>query len=185
MKLLLHSCCAPCANAPIRDLQAQGHDLSLFWYNPNIHPFQEYKSRKNTLIDYAKTENIPLILEDFYGLRPFVQAVAKDIPGRCPYCYLIRLERTAQVAKEQGFDAFTTSLFISPYQNHQLMKEIAEEMAKKYDIGFHDQDFRPLFREGQDYARGEDFYMQKYCGCIFSEEDRYAKKPKKPKKESP
>ncbi len=176
MKLLLHVCCAPCANAPLRQLEEEGISSSLFWYNPNIHPFQEYNSRKTTLEQFAKDHNYPLLLEDTYGLRPFVEAVAQDIPGRCPYCYRLRLERTAQVAKEQGFDGFTSSLFISPYQNHQLMIDISQELSETYQIPFVYRDFRPLFREGQHYARSQEFYMQKYCGCIFSEEDRYCKK---------
>lgn len=176
MKLLLHSCCAPCANAPYRHLCDEGIETHVFWYNPNIHPFQEYKSRKNALIDWTKEKNIPLILEDDYGLRPFVQAVAEDIQGRCPYCYQVRLERSAVVAKERGFDGFSTSLLISPYQNHELLEEIGIAMGEKYDIPFYYEDFRPLFREGQNYAREQLWYMQKYCGCIFSEEDRYCKK---------
>ncbi|MFI3253497.1 MAG: epoxyqueuosine reductase QueH [Eubacteriales bacterium] len=179
MKLLFHSCCAPCSNAPLAQLKEQGISPTVFWYNPNIHPFQEYKQRKLALIDHCKAENIPLILEDSYGLRPFVKAVAEDIDHRCAHCYRIRLEKTAQVAKEEGFDSFTTSLFISPYQNHELMKEIAEEMAETYQLNFFYQDFRPLFREGQQFAREHEIYMQKYCGCIFSEEDRYLKKPQK------
>lgn len=179
MNILMHLCCAPCGNAPIRMLQEEGNTVSVLWYNPNIHPFTEYRSRKNTVIEYTKEEGIPLIMEDEYGLRPFVEAVADNISARCPYCYKVRLEKTAQIAKEKGFDGFTASLLISPYQNHQLLKEIGEEMGDKYEIPFCYYDFRPLFREGQDYARSEEFYMQKYCGCIFSEEDRYKKKPKK------
>lgn len=178
MKLLMHLCCAPCGNAPMAQLKSEGHDMSAFWFNPNIHPFQEYKSRKNTVIAYTKEEHIPLILEDEYGLRPFVEAVVDNISGRCPYCYRVRLERTAQVAKEHGFDGFTASLLISPYQNHELLKEIGEEMAQTYELDFFYRDFRPLFREGQNHAREHEFYMQKYCGCIFSEEDRYRKKKK-------
>ncbi len=184
MKLLLHSCCAPCSNAPWRQLTAEGFATSIFWYNPNIHPFQEYKSRKNSLIAFCTAENIPLILEDDYGLRPFVQAVAEDISARCPHCYELRLARTAQVAKEQGYDCFTTSLLISPYQNHQLLRDIGEKVAEQYQVAFHYGDFRPLFRESQDYARSQEWYMQKYCGCIFSEEDRYTKKTPKKKKKS-
>lgn len=181
MNILIHLCCAPCGNAPIRQLRQEGHKVSAFWYNPNIHPFTEYRSRKNSVIDYTTKENIPLFMDDEYGLRSFVQEVADHIPSRCPYCYRVRLEKTAQQAKEEHFDGFTASLLISPYQNHEMLKAIGEEMSEKYDTPFLYYDFRPLFRESQDYARSEDFYMQKYCGCIFSEEERYQKKPKKPK----
>lgn len=178
MKLLLHICCAPCANRPIASLQEQGHDVTGFWYNPNIHPFTEYRSRRNTVRDYLQEIGLPLIEQNDYGLRPFVRAVAADIPGRCVKCYEMRLMRTAQVAKEQGFDAFTSSLFISPYQKHELMTEVARRAAEAYGVEFYYQDFRPLFRAGQEFAREHGFYMQKYCGCVFSEEERYLKASK-------
>ena len=99
MKLLLHICCAPCANRPLADLQAQGHDVTGFWYNPNIHPFTEYRARRNTVRDYLQEIGVPLIEQNDYGLRPFVRAVAEDIPGRCVKCYGMRLFRAAEVAK--------------------------------------------------------------------------------------
>ena len=175
MKLLLHICCAPCANRPLADLQAQGHDVTGFWYNPNIHPFTEYRARRNTVRDYLQEIGVPLIEQNDYGLRPFVRAVAEDIPGRCVKCYEMRLFRAAEVAKAQGFDGFTSSLFISPYQKHELMKSVAERAAEAFGVEFFYQDFRPLFRAGQDFAREHGFYMQKYCGCVFSEEERYLK----------
>ena len=178
MKLLLHICCAPCANRPIDVLREQGLEVTGFWYNPNIHPFTEYRSRRNCLRDYAKTIDLPLLEQDDYGLRPFCRAVAEDIPGRCVKCYEMRLRRTAEVAKEQGFDAFTSSLFVSPYQKHELMREVAEQAAGDVGIEFLYEDFRPLFREGQERARELGFYMQKYCGCVFSEQERYLKPSK-------
>ena len=90
----------------------------------------------------------------------------------------MRLFETARTAKEQGFDAFTSSLFISPYQNHGLMMEVAQRAAAEYGVEFLYRDFRPLFKEGQDFAREHGFYMQKYCGCVFSEEERYLKAKK-------
>lgn len=181
MKLLLHACCAPCANAPYHHLAEQGIDTGIFWYNPNIHPYQEYKSRKTSLQGFCTEENIPLILEDDYGLRPFVQAVAENISARCSHCYEIRLFRTAEVAKEQGYDGFSSSLLISPYQNHELLREMGERAGNAFDIPFHYEDFRPLFRQGQNNAREKLWYMQKYCGCVFSEEDRYLAPKKKAK----
>lgn len=178
MKVLMHACCAPCSNAPLRQLLGERMSPTIFWYNPNIHPYQEYKSRKASLQDFAKQLQFPLIEEEEYGLQTFVKAVVDDIPGRCRYCYQVRMEKTAIVAKEQGFDCFTTSLLISPYQNHELIREAGEEMGEKHGVDFFYRDFRPLFRPGQEFARDQEYYMQKYCGCIFSEEDRYVKKPK-------
>jgi predicted adenine nucleotide alpha hydrolase (AANH) superfamily ATPase len=207
VKLLLHCCCAPCSLACIKSLGEESTepnakaelntklDLALFWYNPNIHPFTEYKSRRDTLVQYAKKLGLKLIMEgitgasdkmDDYGLRSFIQGLsaAGSLPragkadasekiSRCAFCYRMRLEKTAMAAKEGGFDAFSTTLLISPYQNHELLKKTAEEAALRYGTEFLYRDFRPLFREGQTKARAEGFYMQKYCGCIFSEEERY------------
>ena len=111
-----------------------------------------------------------------YGLRDFVRAVAADIDHRCAHCYTIRLGTAAKYASEHGYEAFTSSLLISPYQNHELLKAVGETMARKYGVEFLYRDFRPGFRAGQAKAREMGLYLQKYCGCIFSEEDRYEKK---------
>ena len=178
MKLLLHICCAPCSLMCIETLRGDGLSPDGFWYNPNIHPFTEYRARRNCLREDAGTIDLPLIERDDYGLRPFVREVAEDIPGRCVKCYEMRFFEAARQAKEGGFDSFTSSLFISPYQKHELMREVAERAAAEYGVQFLYRDFRPYFRAGQEFAREHGFYMQKYCGCIFSEEERYMK-PKK------
>lgn len=113
-----------------------------------------------------------------YGLRQFVQHVADNIDGRCAYCYRVRMEETARYAAEHGFDSFTTSLLISPYQNHEAICAVARAMGGEYGVEFLYRDFRPLFREGQQFARDHGFYMQKYCGCVFSEEDRFLDRKK-------
>ena len=178
MKTLLHICCAPCANQPIEVLRGDGLKVTGFWYNPNIHPFTEYRARRNCVREYAAAIDLPVIERDDYGLRPFVREVAEDISGRCVKCYEMRLFETARQAKEGGFDSFTSSLFISPYQNFDLMREVAERAAHEYGVEFLFRDFRPYFRDGQTFAREQGFYMQKYCGCVFSEEERYLKKNK-------
>ena len=178
MKTLLHICCAPCANMPIEVLRGDGLEVTGYWYNPNIHPFTEYRSRRNCLQDYAKGIELPLILKDEYGLRPFVREVAEKIEGRCVKCYEMRLFDTARQAAEGGFDSFTSSLFISPYQNHELMREVAERAAKEFNVEFLYRDFRPYFKEGQQRARELEMYIQKFCGCVFSEQERYLKKSK-------
>ena len=178
MKTLLHICCAPCANQPIEVLKTDGLEVTGFWFNPNIHPFTEYRARRNTVRDYLQAIELPLIEQNDYALRPFVRAVAEDIENRCIKCYEMRLFETARVAKEGGFDSFTSSLFISPYQNPELMRETAERAASEYGVQFLYRDFRPLFRDGQNKAKELGFYMQKYCGCVFSEEERYLKKSK-------
>ena len=175
MKTLLHICCAPCANQCIDVLGKDGWEVTGFWYNPNIHPFTEYRSRRNCLREYAATIGLPLVEQNDYALRPFIRTVAEDIEKRCGKCYEMRLFETARQAKELGFDSFTSSLFISPYQNHELMRETAERAAVQYGVEFLYRDFRPYFKAGQEKAKELGFYMQKYCGCVFSEEERYLK----------
>ena len=177
-KTLLHTCCAPCSVSCVEQLRTEGIEPIAYWFNPNIHPYQEYKARRDTLIGYADQIGMELIVQEDYGLRGFVCAVAEDIDHRCEKCYEMRLFETARQAAEGGFDSFTSSLFISPYQKHELMREVAERAAAEYGVQFLYRDFRPYFRAGQEFAREHGFYMQKYCGCIFSEEERYMK-PKK------
>lgn len=182
MKILLHTCCGPCSVYCIDRLHEQQIELDAYWYNPNIHPYMEYKQRRDTLKTYTESIGVKAIINEDYGLREFTKNVINDLENRCQnYCYRVRLEQTAKYAKENGYDAFSTTLLISPYQKHDLLKKIGEEMAKKYDIPFYYEDFRPGFRQGQAKARALGLYMQKYCGCVFSEEDRYKKQIEKDK----
>lgn len=174
MKLLMHTCCAPCSIYCIESLRKEKIEPTLYWYNPNIHPYIEYKTRRDTLREYAKSIEIEAIFENEYGLKEFTKNVINDLEHRCQnYCYKVRLEKTAQYAKKHGFDAISTTLLVSPYQNHELLKSQGEEIAKRYSLQFIYRDFRIGFREGQAKARELGLYMQKYCGCIFSEEERY------------
>ncbi|MBO6054481.1 MAG: epoxyqueuosine reductase QueH [Oscillospiraceae bacterium] len=175
MKTLLHICCAPCANQCIDALREEGIQLTGFWYNPNIHPYTENRSRRETVEQYCAMVELPLVERNEYALRPFLRAVAQEPENRCVTCYTLRLEAAAAAAEEGGFDSFTSSLFISPYQKHDLMREIAEEAAFRHGVQFLYRDFRPRFRAGQERARELGLYMQKYCGCIYSEEERYRK----------
>ncbi len=172
-KTLLHICCAPCSVMCIESLRGEEIEPHGFWYNPNIHPYTEYRARKNTLVEYAQKISMSLTVENTYGLREFVKNVADDIDGRCSYCYEVRLEKAAEFAAANGFSSFTTTLLISPYQKHDLIAETAKKCGERHGVEFLYRDFRPLFREGQQKAREAGMYMQKYCGCIFSEEDRY------------
>ncbi|MDR2617508.1 MAG: epoxyqueuosine reductase QueH [Treponema sp.] len=173
MKLLLHVCCAPCSVMCIETLRSEGVEPTLYWYNPNIHPFTEYRNRRDCLVSYAKNLALTLVMEDRYGLKDFIVEYPFADSGRCGFCYRLRLEKAACAAKERGFDAFCTSLLISPYQDHELLKKTALAAAERYGVEFLYRDFRPFFQEGQAKARAAGCYMQKYCGCIFSEEERY------------
>ena len=177
--VLLHSCCAPCSVHCVDALRAEGIEPTSLWFNPNIHPYQEYKARRDTLIAYGESVDLEVRVLDDYGLRAFVRAVADDIDRRCAHCYAIRLGTAAKYAAEHGFRAFTSSLLISPYQNHELLRQTGEEMGRKYGVEFLYRDFRPGFRAGQAKARALGLYMQKYCGCVFSEEERFQKQIQK------
>lgn len=178
-RLLLHTCCAPCSVYCVDALRSEGIEPAEFWFNPNIHPYQEYKARRDTLVEYDKLIGVELIVKEEYGLRKFVKAVAGDLDHRCKYCYTCRMEETARYAAEHGFSYFSTTLLVSPYQDHEGICRTAEELAVKYGVEFLYRDFRPGFRQGQAKARELGLYMQKYCGCVFSEEERYAKQIKR------
>ena len=174
MKLLLHTCCAPCSVYCIETLRKEGIEPTLYWYNPNIHPYTEYKARRDCLIEYAKKINIKLIIEDEYGLQDFCQNTINNLQSRCAdYCYPIRLRKTFEYAKENGYDAVSTTLLYSIYQKHDFIKYYCEKLSNEFGIQFLYRDFRVGFWEGHEEAKNAGLYMQKYCGCIFSEEMRY------------
>lgn len=177
-KIFLHICCAPCSIECINMLK-ENYDITGFWYNPNIHPYMEYKDRLEALKGYSSMIDLKVIYKDEYGLVEFTKNVIDVLDTRCTdYCYRVRLEETAKNAKELGYKFFTTTLLISPYQKHDKIKEIGKEIAKKYDIKFIYYDPRTNFRIGQNKARELNLYMQKYCGCVFSEEGRFLKNTK-------
>ena len=174
MKLLMHTCCAPCSVYCIDSLRKEGIEPTVYWYNPNIHPYMEYKARRDCLKEYTTSIGVNAIFEENYGLDEFCKNVICDLKNRCVnYCYRVRIEQTAKYAKENGYDTITTTLLVSPYQKHEELKAVCEEIATKYGLKFLYRDFRVGFREGQAKAREIGLYMQKYCGCIFSEEIRY------------
>ena len=179
-KVLMHTCCAPCSVYCIDSLRKEGIEPTLYWYNPNIHPYIEYKTRRDCLKDYAAKVKVDLIINEDYGLDEFCRNVASDIPNRCVnYFYKKRLTETVRYAAKHGFTAFTTTLLVSPYQKHDEIIKVCEELARLSGVEFLYRDFRVGFRDGQTKARSEGLYMQKYCGCVFSEEDRYKKQIEK------
>jgi tRNA A37 threonylcarbamoyladenosine dehydratase/predicted adenine nucleotide alpha hydrolase (AANH) superfamily ATPase len=179
MKLLLHCCCAPCSSSCLPALRAEGIEPDLFWYNPNIHPCGEYSLRRDCLVNFADSENLKLKMIDEYGLETFLSEVFVQDTGRCLKCYAMRLEKAALAAARDGYNAFSTTLLVSPYQDHDAIRRVGTEVAAKHGVEFFYRDFRPFFREGQAKARAAGFYMQKYCGCIFSEEESFKRKKDK------
>ncbi len=174
-KILIHACCAPCLIAPYFHLQENGFHIYVFWYNHNIHPYTEYQKRLRSLQDFVKRENIPFILKDEYDLEKFLRRVAFREENRCNICYYDRLNYAAIVAKKGKFDAFTTTLLYSKFQQHKLIIEIANSISKKQGIPFYYQDFREYWKEGIALSKKYGMYRQQYCGCIYSERDRYLK----------
>lgn len=164
MKLLMHACCAPCSVFCIKELRSENIEPTIYWYNPNIHPYKEYQARKECLIEYAKSINVKLIIEDEYGLDEFCKNVATNIESRCAeYCYPVRLRKTFEYAKANGYDAVTTTLLYSIYQKHDFIKYYCEKLSKEYGIEFVYRDFRLGFWEGLEEAKAKLSYLQKYC----------------------
>jgi len=143
------------------------------FYNPNIHPYLEYRRRLDALTSYADQEGLTIIGEDAYSLDLFLRQVVFREEQRCRYCYRLRLSHAARIAKKGGFDAFTTTLFYSRYQKHDLIREIAEDVAVTHGISFFYRDFREGWSEGVRVSKEIGMYRQPYCGCIYSERDRY------------
>lgn len=181
MKVLLHACCGPCTIYPLTVLQKEGRKVTGYFYNPNIHPFQEFQRRLSTIEQFSSSETLPLIVEKEYGLRDFVRKIAFHEEERCQICYRLRLEHAASLAKELGFDAFSTTLLYSKYQRHALIAEICQSLSVLYAIDFLYRDFREGWQEGVDQAIASNMYRQPYCGCIYSEQERYDKSLRKKK----
>ena len=173
MNVLLHICCAPCAIYPVQELRLSGLQLTGFFFNHNIHPFQEYRKRLETVRDYAATVELEVIYRDEYRLEEFLGAVAEAPGERCKYCYASRLEVAAAEAACRGFDAFTSTLLYSRYQKHDLIVQLGELFAEKYGVTFHYVDFRLGWQKGIDISKKLGLYRQQYCGCIYSEKERY------------
>ena len=179
MKILLHTCCGPCTLFPLRAIRAAGHTVTGFFYNPNIHPYQEYDRRLCAVREMAEHEKLPMIIRDDYDLEGFLANVAAAPDKRCSYCYASRLRATAAAAAEHGFEAFSASLLYSRYQRHDEIRELAEQAAQEHGVIFHYGDFRTGWQEGIRLAREMGLYRQQYCGCVYSEKERYLPKDKR------
>ncbi len=179
MRILLHICCGNCAIYPVKVLREQNHEITGYFYNHNIHPYQEFRQRLETTKEYAQQVELPVTYDEDYLLEEFLAAVADDPENRCDYCYRSRLLATARRASAQNFTGFTTTLLYSRYQKHQEIIDFGHQLAKEFDLTFLDQDFRTGWNDGIQISKQMGLYRQQYCGCIYSEKDRYA-----PKKQS-
>ncbi len=173
MKLLLHLCCAPCTIYPLHQLRQAGHDVSGLFYNPNIHPYLEYAKRLQTLKAYADRQGLMVIWPEGYEMEAFLRGVAFREADRCLHCYDLRLRLTAMTAKRGAFAAFSTTLLYSKFQKHEIIKGIGESLAREFGVPFYYQDFREGWQEGVRISKETGMYRQPYCGCIYSEKERY------------
>jgi predicted adenine nucleotide alpha hydrolase (AANH) superfamily ATPase len=169
--LLLHVCCAPCATYCVQRLRELAFCVTGHWYNPNVHPYSEHERRRQTLVQYAAQIDLPVLWEPGYEMVAFLRAVVgrEAFRKRCRICYRLRLERTAQTAAREGYDAFTTTLLISPYQDQAAIQEIGQALAERYGVSFYFENFRRGWAEHGQMVREHELYSQRYCGCVYSE----------------
>jgi len=179
-RILLHTCCGPCTIYPLEWLRKAGWIAHGFFYNPNIHPYQEQQRRLQTLRTVAEQMEMELIVRPEYELDLFLRQIVFREENRCIICYSLRLEATAKLAMRSRFDAFTSTLLYSRQQKHELIRSIADGISKRHGIPFLYEDFRAGWSEGQEAAKAMGLYRQPYCGCIYSERDRYYRGEKNP-----
>lgn len=173
MKLLLHICCGPCAIYPVNSLRESGVEVMGYFYNHNIHPFTEWQRRRDTLRDYAESIQLPVIYQKAYDLEGFLRKAVFREKNRCPVCYHDRLLSAANIAKKGNFDCFSSTLLYSKFQNHDLIQSIGQSIGQSAGIEFYYQDFREGWKEGIAVSKQLNMYRQQYCGCIYSEAERY------------
>ncbi|MGI5912404.1 MAG: epoxyqueuosine reductase QueH [Syntrophomonadaceae bacterium] len=173
-KVLLHICCGPCATYPVPVLREKGYEVMGYFFNPNIHPYTEYLKRQEALKEFACQTELKVIYDEKYDPVNYFQNISYRESQRCLFCYRLRLDQAAHIAKKGKFDYFTTTLLVSKFQKHHLIKEVGEAMGEKYGISFLYQDFRAGFKETVLRSKNMGLYRQQYCGCLFSEMERYA-----------
>ncbi|MCG8618767.1 MAG: epoxyqueuosine reductase QueH [Desulfobacterales bacterium] len=175
MKLLLHTCCGPCTIYPLEVLRGMDLDVMGFFYRHNIHPYTECMKREETLREYADAQDLKMIWQKGYEMEEFLRSVAFREKDRCRYCYHARLKATAMMAKKGKFDYFSTTLLYSKFQNHQRIIDTGEALGRQYGVKFFYHDFREGWKQGIEVSKDRGMYRQGYCGCIYSEKDRYFK----------
>jgi hypothetical protein len=191
MNILLHICCSNCATYPFKILKEENRNLAGFWFNPNIHPFEEYSLRLDSLkvlerrwlMDIHYVEDCSP--DEYFRMFDMNVIDAQEVisgdsgikeelqsPQRCRACYNLRLEKTAEEAVKRGFEAFSSTLLISPYQDFDQIVTLGRELAGRYGLSFYYKDFRPFFRDSVVLSKELGLYRQNYCGCIFSRTER-------------
>lgn len=186
MRILLHMCCGPCAIMPLKRLLDEGCEVTGYFYNPNIHPLAEYLRRREGAAQVAAKYGIKMLWalnEEDYDSIAWMRMMHGREESRCPYCWEQRLDKTAATAAALGFEAFSSSLLYSRYQNHEVITKLGHARAEAHGTGFLHRDFRVDWQAGIDTSKEWGIYRQQYCGCLFSENERYAKALKKSNRE--
>ncbi len=173
MKVLLHICCAPCSIMPVRHLRQLGMSVMGFFYRHNIHPYTECLKREQTLREYSTAIDLQVIYQKNYELERFLQNVAYRESDRCRFCYHDRLKSTALMARRGNFEAFSTTLLYSKFQQHEMINSIGQAVGKETGVPFFYHDFREYWKAGIEESKRLALYRQQYCGCIYSEKERY------------
>jgi predicted adenine nucleotide alpha hydrolase (AANH) superfamily ATPase len=176
MKLLLHTCCGPCTIYPVRALREEDVEVMGYFYRRNIHPYTECLRRQQTLAAYAEQIDLPLIIAPDYDLETFMRNIAFREAERCRFCYHDRLRSAALVAARGKFDAYSSTLLYSKFQKHEIIRAIGEAVAQEVGVPFYYRDFRAGWKEGVSQSKALGMYRQQYCGCIYSERERYLEK---------
>jgi predicted adenine nucleotide alpha hydrolase (AANH) superfamily ATPase len=173
VRLLLHICCGPCATATVEHWRKEGAEVEGFFFNPNIHPLLEYRRRLTGARDLAAVTGLEFREDLSYDPAVWFARVGARGEARCRACIGSRLRRAAAEAAAGGFGAFSTSLAISPWQDHDAIREEGAAAAAEHSVEFLYEDLRPLFGASRRMARDLGLYRQKYCGCLLSEWERY------------
>jgi len=172
--VLIHCCCAHCAAYTAQYWREQGYETTALWYNPNIHPYMEHQCRLEAMQSLAREMNLSLIVTEGYDMVDYFRQVVGHEAQRCQYCFRLRLSKTAETAYQMGFNAFTTTLLISPHQKHDLIHETGNQLADEKGVPFLYADLRKRYSESRRMTKPLNFYRQQYCGCVYSEWERYA-----------
>ena len=172
MKTLLHICCGPCAVYPVESLRQEGLQVAGFFYNPNIHPYAEYQRRYQALVVASERLDLDVVYHR-YDFENFLRQVSvlSDRLQQHALCWRIRLEETARVAKERGFESFTTTLLSSPYQDIEMISRMGEAIGRTHNVTFLVRPFRRGFADSHKKSKEWQLYHQDYCGCLFSEKE--------------
>lgn len=172
---MIHICCGPCSIYPVEAMRANGLDVMGFFYRHNIHPYSECLKRQQNLEAYARQIGLRLIIQEGYDLEGFIQNVVYREKDRCTYCYHDRLRTTALMARRGKFDYYSSTLLYSKHQNHDMIKSMGESIGKAVGVPFLYEDFRSGWKEGIQKSKDLEMYRQQYCGCIYSEKERFYK----------